>query len=94
MLAADSLPLEKPEADAIAEMPLMMLALGIEPDLLRADHPALYASMSSVCAGCGSKDTCRGDLAGGEAARRHVDYCGNAATLSLLAGREDLAVDR
>lgn len=90
MLASDALPLDKPETTAAAEMPRMMLSLGIEPALLRLDHPALYAGLESVCAGCGEKDGCRKDIADGTAAKHFNRYCGNAATLSLLSERPDL----
>lgn len=93
MLASDALPLERPASDLSREMPDMMLSLGIEPALLRLDHPALYAGMESVCAGCASKDQCRHDLAAETAAESFTAYCGNAATLSLLAGRPELARD-
>lgn len=90
MLATDTLPMEKPDTAASAEMPLMMLSLGIEPALLKLDHPALYSSMESVCAGCGSKEDCRKDLAEEAAASQYTRYCGNAATLSLMTDRLDL----
>ena len=91
MIASDALPVEKPDSTAAAEMPHMMLSLGIDPALLQLDHPALYAGMESVCAGCGSKDGCRKDLAEGTAASHYISYCGNAATLSLMSDRPDLA---
>lgn len=93
MLASDALPCDRPSEDMTREMPDMMLALGIEPALLRLDHPALYAGMESVCAGCGSKGQCQHDLKTDSAADHFTDYCGNAATLSLLSGRPDLARD-
>ncbi len=91
MLASDALPSAQPSPEMSREMPEMMLSLGIEPALLRLDHPALYAGMESICAGCASKGQCRHDLAAQTAAESFTDYCGNAATLSLLAGRPDLA---
>lgn len=93
MLASDALPSERPASELSREMPDMMLSLGIEPALLRLDHPALYTGMESVCAGCASKDQCRHDLSRETAADHFTEYCGNAATLSLLASRPELARD-
>lgn len=90
MLATDALPMQKSDTATSAEMPRMMLSLGIEPALLQVEYPALYTSMESVCAGCGSKEGCRKDLAEGTAASQFTQYCGNAATLSLLTDRLDL----
>lgn len=93
MLSSTSQPAEKPDPASAQEMPRMMLALDIEPGLAEADLPALYAGLQSVCAGCGSKDQCRGDLAAETAAATFQTYCGNAATLTKLMGRPELARD-
>lgn len=93
MLSSTALPVEKADPEATREMPHMMLALGIEPALLKTDHPAIYAAMEHVCAGCGSKETCKKDLAVEKAASAFAEYCGNAATLSLLRERAELARD-
>ena len=93
MLASDALPSERPASDLSREMPEMMMALGIEPALLRLDHPALYTAMESVCANCASKGDCRHDLAGGTAPQHYTAYCGNASTLSLLGDRPEIARD-
>nr|WP_316653556.1 hypothetical protein [uncultured Gellertiella sp.] len=83
----------RPDPLAAREMPGMLMQLGIAPALLKSDHPAIYTGMESICANCGSKDTCRQDLAIHRAAEQFADYCGNAATLSLLQGRPELARD-
>lgn len=93
MISPDALPVEKADALSSREMPHMMMALGIEPALLRADHPALYASMESVCSGCGSRQTCRNDLQAHTAAATFTDYCANASTLSLLRERPEFSRD-
>lgn len=93
MLASDALPSPQPASEFSREMPEMMLALGIEPALLRLDHPALYAGMESVCAGCASKDQCQHDLRQETAPETFTAYCGNASTLSLLAERPELQRD-
>ena len=93
MLPSNALPVEKPDPQATREMPQIMLALGIEPALLKADHPALFAGMQGVCATCGSKETCNGDLSADTAASTFQDYCGNAATLTRLQDRADLSRD-
>lgn len=93
MLASNALPPERAASDQTREMPEMMMALGIEPALVHLDHPALFAGMESVCAGCASKGRCQHDLAAGDATREFTDYCGNAATLSLLAERPEFARD-
>lgn len=90
MLASDALPMPPSSGELSREMPEMMLGLGMEPALLRLDHPALYASMESVCAGCASKDQCRHDLAERIAPETFTDYCGNASTLLLLSQRPEL----
>lgn len=83
----------KPNARETEEMPRMALALGIEPALLLADHPALFAGLQQVCAQCGSKDSCRKDLAAEQAVAGMDAYCGNASTLRALQERPELARD-
>lgn len=90
MLDCSALPAPPATSEAAREMPQMMLSLGIEPTLVRDDHPALYASMSSVCAACPEKERCDHDLGEGTAKTVFTDYCANAATLGLLASRPEL----
>lgn len=90
MLDCSALPASAPTAEAAREMPQMMLSLGIEPALVREDHPALYSSMGSVCAACPEKERCDHDLGTGTVTATYADYCGNAATLGLLANRTEL----
>lgn len=90
MLDCSALPAIPPTPEAAREMPQMMLALGIEPSLVKDDLPALYASMSSVCAACSHKERCDRDLGADNAAETFAGYCGNAATLGLLRVRPEL----
>ena len=92
MLASNAMPAEKTDPSSAAEMPRMMVQLGIEPSLLKLDHPALYASMESICANCEAKGICRHDLETGLAPFHMTEYCGNASTLTLLETRGDLAL--
>lgn len=66
------------------EMPELMQALGIDPDVAQAHDHRMFNDMQAVCAICGHKGECRRDLANGEAGAHYHDYCANADTLDSL----------
>jgi hypothetical protein len=69
---------------AADELPKLLRALGVDPQKLASDDPAIMRSLQRICISCGAKDRCRHDLAMGTAADNYRDYCPNAMSLDAL----------
>jgi len=69
---------------AADELPKLLRALGVDPQMLKTDDPGLMRSLQRICISCGHKDQCRHDLAAGTAAEHYREYCPNAMSLDAL----------
>ena len=69
---------------AADELPKLLRALGVDPQKLASDDPAIMRSLQRICISCGHKDQCQHDLATGTAASKYGDYCPNAMSLDAL----------
>ncbi len=69
---------------AADELPTLLCALGVDPQKLASDDPAVMRSLQRICISCGHKDQCQHDLAAGTAASKYRDYCPNAISLDAL----------
>jgi hypothetical protein len=69
---------------AADELPRMMEALGLDPNVVARAQPQAMRDMQRVCSHCHDKRHCNLDLINGRAAHDHPDYCGNATTLAAL----------
>ena len=62
----------------------MMRDQGIDPDLLKAQHPVAAREIAAVCSRCEAKTRCRRELTVGTAAQNAESFCPNAASFSSL----------
>jgi len=69
---------------AADELPKLLRALGVDPQKLASDDPAIMRSLERICISCGHKNQCQHDLAAGTAASYYRDYCPNAMSLDAL----------
>jgi hypothetical protein len=69
---------------AADELPKLLRALGVDPQKLASDDPAIMRSLERICISCGHKNQCQHDLAAGTAASHYRDYCPNAMSLDAL----------
>ena len=69
---------------AADELPKLLRALGVDPQKLNSDDPALMRSLQRICISCGHKDQCQHNLAAGTAVDKYHDYCPNAMSLDAL----------
>ena len=69
---------------AADELPKLLRALGVDPQKLASDDPAIMRSLERICISCGHKNQCQHDLAAGTAASYYRDYCPNAMSLDEL----------
>ena len=69
---------------AADELPKLLRALGVDPQKLASDDPAIMRSLERICISCGHKNQCQHDLAAGTAASHYRDYCPNAMSLDEL----------
>jgi hypothetical protein len=68
-------------ADALRKF---LSALGVDPQRLKSDDPALMRSLQRICTSCGHKAQCQHEVAAGTAAIRYHNYCPNAMSLDTL----------
>lgn len=78
--------------EASLEIENMMTSLGIDSSKVNSAFWKLMGELRVTCALCGAKKDCRRALSDGTAAARMDDFCPNAAELSELAARKDVAV--
>ena len=69
---------------AADELPKLLRALGVDPQKLASDDPAIIRSLERICISCGHKNHAQHDLAAGTAASHYRDYCPNAMSLDEL----------
>jgi len=69
---------------AAAELPKLLLALGVDPKKLASNDPDTMRDLQRLCITCGDKSQCRHDLAAGTAAEHYRDYCPNAISITAL----------
>jgi len=69
---------------AADELPKLLRALGVDPQKLASDDPAIMRSLERICISCGHKNQCQHDLAAGTAVSHYRDYCPNAMSLDEL----------
>jgi transcriptional regulator with XRE-family HTH domain len=69
---------------AADELPKLLRALGVDPQKLASDDPAIMRSLQRICITCDHKNQCQHDLAAGMAASHYRDYCPNAMSLDAL----------
>lgn len=69
---------------AADELPKLLRALGVDPQKLSSNDPALMRSLQRICISCGHKDQCQHHLAMGTATDNYRDYCPNAMALDAL----------
>jgi hypothetical protein len=78
---------------ASEELPKLLEGVSLDPERLRAIHPAVLRDMEVVCAECDAKSRCRTDLNLGIAAATYDEYCRNAETIDALR-QEDAAMPK
>lgn len=69
---------------ASRELPEMLQAVGLEPDVIARSNREAMRDMQITCSSCAAKAPCRRDLAHGDAAERYERYCPNAPTIAML----------
>ena len=69
---------------AADELPKLLRALGVDPQKLGSNDPALMRSLQRICISCEHKDQCQHDLAAGTVTSNYRDYCPNAMSLDAL----------
>ena len=62
----------------------MLVALGVDPEVIARTDPAVMRDLQRLCAACAHKSQCRHELADGTAAGHFHDFCPNAYTLDAL----------
>lgn len=78
-------------SDKTDELPRLLRALELDPQVLEARDPALMRDLATVCAGFSEGARCRRELADGDPAESYGAYCPNALSLSLLSRDEHAA---
>jgi hypothetical protein len=78
-------------SDKTDELPRLLRALELDPQVVERRDPALMRDLATVCAGCSEGARCRRELAVGNAAESYAEYCPNGASLALLYRDEHAA---
>lgn len=73
-------------------LPQRLQLLGIDPEFLRQEAPALFNDLVRVCASCRAAGRCARDLGAGDAQTGMAAYCPNAPTIDLLTASRSHAV--
>lgn len=68
----------------------MLIALGVDPDVLAKRDPAVMRDLQRLCISCSHKRLCQHELADGVAAEHFHEFCPNAFTLDALLKRENV----
>ena len=73
-------------ADGSQDLPVndLLVQLGLDPDAIEQQDPALMMDLVRVCGLCADHDQCRSDLAAGTARRHWREYCLNESTIDAL----------
>jgi hypothetical protein len=71
-----------PQAADLVEK--MLLALGVDPEVLATRNPRIMRDLQRLCIMCEYKKQCRHELAAGTAKENFRSYCPNAFTLEEL----------
>ncbi len=77
-------------AEGSQDLPVneLLTQLGLDPETLEKQDPALMMDLVRVCGLCQDHDQCRADLAAGTARRHWREYCLNETTIDALQAEQ------
>jgi len=88
-LSSDQLAeIERSGGDGAALLKGMILANGLDADLIRRAAPDVLRDLEAHCSLCRRKGRCRRDIESGRAPEGFDDYCPNAYTLRRLQSKQ------
>lgn len=67
----------------------MLVALGVDPQVLSDKEPLVMRDLQRLCSGCVDKGRCARELADGTAPAHFHEFCPNAYTLDALITDKD-----
>jgi hypothetical protein len=70
---------------AVDQLPRLLHAVGVDPEILSREDPAMMHDIQRLCAACSHKRRCERELAAGTAASNYRCFCPNAVSLETLA---------
>jgi len=66
----------------------MLVALKVDPEVLKKTDPHVMRDLQRLCTTCGARKRCEHELARGTANKHFRDFCPNAFTLSALLSQK------
>jgi hypothetical protein len=84
MSPSELMALSKKGPNSADQLQKLLIALGVDPQVLSYTDPAIVRDLQRVCTTCGHKRQCDLDLVSGKLTEKFHDYCPNAFTLDAL----------